>query len=175
MKKFKKMIEWAKEPMLAVLTASLIIGFIVSHVKIPTMSMETTIMTGDHLLVNRLPYYYRDPKRGEVVVFAYEGDYLIKRVVGVPGDNIDIKNGKVHINGEVYDESEYLSDDVQTHIKAGSKISFPYTVPANEYFLMGDNRSNSKDGRVFGTVSRKLIFAKAGIRILPIDNIGKIQ
>ena len=175
MKRLKKIIEWAKEPMLAVLTASLIIGFIVSHVKIPTMSMETTIMTGDHLLVNRLPYYYRDPIRGEVVVFGYEGEYLIKRVVGVPGDIIDIKNGKVHINGEIYDESEYLTQNIQTHIKAGSKINFPYKVSADEYFLMGDNRSNSKDSRVFGTIPRSVIFAKAGIRILPIDNIGKIQ
>ena len=173
--RLKRIIEWLKEPMLAILTASLIIGFIVSHVKIPTMSMETAIMTGDHLLVNRLPYYYRDPQRGEVVVFTYEGEYLIKRVIGLPGDVIDIKNGKVHINEVVYDESGYLNRNVHTHIKAGSKIDFPFIVPQNEYFLMGDNRSNSKDSRVFGAVPRKVIFAKAGIRILPIRNISKIK
>ncbi len=173
--KVKKIIERIKEPMLAVLTASLIISFIVGHVKIPTISMEKTIMPGDHLLINRIPFYYRDPIRGEIVVFKYERDDLIKRVVGLPGDIIDIKNGKLYINGEVLDESSYLEEGTLTYIKTTSDIEFPYTVPEGKYFMLGDNRSSSKDSRVFGSVGREVIYAKALLRIYPFENIGKVE
>lgn len=171
----KLIIEKIKEPILAILAALLISCFIISHTRVPTESMLPTIKPGDHLIVNRLPYYYRDPLRGEVIVFEYGKDHLIKRVIGVPGDQIEIKNDEVYVNGQALDESNYISEKMKTYLFTGSDIKFPYIVPEGYYFVMGDNRLNSKDSRVFGPIKREMIIAKAGYRIFPIQSIGTIQ
>lgn len=173
--KVRKVIEGIKEPILAILTALLISSFIVSHTRVPTESMKFTIYPGDHLIVNRIPYYYRDPKQGEIAVFTYQGDHLIKRIIGVPGDIIDIINNKVYVNGTPIDESNYLDQTVNTYLYSGSVIEFPYQVPEDYYFMMGDNRVNSKDSRVFGPIPRKDIIAKAGLRIFPLQRIGLVE
>lgn len=172
----KRIIETLKEPMFAVLVAIVLIpSFIISNTKVPTESMMPAINPGDYLIVSRLPYYYRDPIRGEIIVFKYNKDFLIKRIIAVPGDKIDIKENKVYINGELLDEGAYLQDSVKTYLYAGSKVDFPYVIPENYYFVMGDNRLNSKDSRVFGAISRSSIIAKAGYRIFPLNTIGKIE
>lgn len=171
----KGIIELIKEPILAFLAAILIICFVISHARVPTESMMPTISPGNHLIVNRLPYYYRDPVRGEVVVFSFDDDYLIKRVIGEPGDKIEIISDKVYVNGKQLDESGYLTQDINTYIFAGAKVTFPLIVPEDMYFVMGDNRINSSDSRVFGPIPREAIVAKAGLRIWPINKIGWIQ
>lgn len=171
----KGTIEKIKEPTLAVLAALLISCFVISHTKVPTGSMSPTIKAGDHLIVNRLPYYYRDPVRGEMIVFEYDTDHLIKRVIGVPGDCVTIQDDEVYINGEPLDESAYLKDEMKTYLFAGSEVIFPYIVPDGYYFVMGDNRINSKDSRVFGPIPRSSIIAKADYRIFPIQSIGVIK
>lgn len=173
--KLRKVIEVVKEPILAVLTALLISSFIISHTRVPTESMKYTIYPGDHLIVNRIPYYYRNPERGEIVVFTYQEDHLIKRVIGLPGDVIDIINNKVYVNGEAIEESPYLEEGVKTYLYSGSAIDFPYEVPTDYYFMMGDNRVNSKDSRVFGPIPRTDIIAKAGFRIFPFKRIGIVE
>ena len=170
----KSLIEKIKEPVLAVLSALLISSFSISHTKVPTASMMTTINPGDHLIVNRMPYYYRDPMRGEIVVFYFEGKHLIKRIIGVPGDEINIESGKVYVNDQPLQE-EYLDHKENTYLYAGAKIKFPYIVPDGYYFMMGDNRSNSKDSRVFGPIARTQIIAKAGLCIYPFDRIGILK
>lgn len=171
----KLTIEKIKEPILAILAALLISCFIISHTRVPTESMMPTISPGDHLIVNRLPYYYRNPVAGEIVVFEKDSDHLIKRVIGVPGDIIDIVENVVYVNGKPLDESRYLGKEMKTYLFAGADIDFPYLVPEEYYFVMGDNRLNSKDSRVFGPVARKDIIAKAGYRIFPIQRIGAIK
>lgn len=172
----KRIIETIKEPILAVLVAMILIpSFIMSNTKVPTESMMPAIAPGDHLIVSRLPYYYRDPKRGEVVVFKYNNDFLIKRIIAVPGDVIDIKENKVYINNVEQDETSYLAQGVKTYLYAGSKVDFPYVIPNEYYFVMGDNRLNSKDSRVFGAIPRSSIIAKAGYRIFPFSAIGEIE
>ena len=172
----KRIIEAIKEPVLAVLVAIVLIpSFIISNTKVPTQSMMPAINPGDHLIVSRIPYYYRDPVRGEIVVFKYNKDFLIKRIIAVPGDEIDIKDNRVYINDELFDETAYLTGSIETYLYAGSNIDFPYVIPEGYYFVMGDNRLNSKDSRVFGAISRDSIIAKAGYRIFPFNNIGKIE
>lgn len=171
----KQTLELIKEPMLAFLAATLIICFIISHTRVPTESMQPTISPGDHLIVNRLPYYYRDPVRGEVVVFVFGEDYLIKRVIGEPGDEINIVADTVYVNGKPLDETAYLAPETKTYIFAGSEITFPYIVPENTYFVMGDNRINSKDSRIIGPIPRDKIIAKAGLRIYPLQDIARIK
>jgi len=171
----KGLIEFLKEPLLAVLAALMISGFIISHTKIPTGSMMLTINPGDHLIVNRLPYYYRDPVRGEIAVFKFQGENLIKRIIGTPGDSIDILNNSIYVNDKQLEEFSYLKDLDSTYKFSDSNITFPYKVPEGYYFVMGDNRKNSKDSRYFGPIPRESIFAKGGLRIYPLNKIGIVQ
>ena len=171
----KMLIERMKEPILAVLAALLISCFIISHTQVPTESMMHTINPGDHLIVNRLPFYYRDPLPGEIVVFEQESEHLIKRIIGQPGDVIDLIDGKIYLNGSILDESMYLDGESVTFPFSKSPIEFPYTVPNGYYFVLGDNRRNSSDSRVFGPVARTSIIAKAGYRIFPIQSIGIVK
>lgn len=171
----RSLIEKIKEPMLAILAALLISSFIMSHTQVPTESMRPTIRPGDHLIVNRLPYYYRNPERGEIVVFNYEGKNLIKRIIGIPGDTIDMQDGKVYVNGKMLDESIYLGEEHETFTFSKSPIAFPYDVPEGTYFVLGDNRRNSSDSRVIGCISRDSIIAKAGYRIYPIHEVGLVR
>ncbi|MHC1750444.1 MAG: signal peptidase I [Cellulosilyticaceae bacterium] len=173
MKAIKNFFEFIKEPLLAVLAALLISQFLVSHTRIPSGSMEHTIETGDHLIVNRIPFYYRDPVRGEIIVFRKENENLIKRVIGEPGDIITIENGKVLVNGTALEENDYVQG--QTMELAYSDITFPYNVPEGEYFVMGDNRQNSQDSRYFGSIQREQIFAKGGLRIYPFNTVGMVK
>lgn len=172
----KILIENIKEPILAVLVAVVLIpSFVMCNTRVPTESMMPAINPGDHLLVNRIPYYYRNPVHGEIIVFKYGKDYLIKRVIAEPGDEINIIENKVYINGELLNESAYLNGEMKTYLFAGSKVKFPYVIPEHSYFVMGDNRLNSKDSRVFGAIPRNSIIAKAGYRIFPFNKMGQVE
>lgn len=173
--KIKGYIEFLKEPLLAVLSALMISTFIISHTKIPTESMMFTINPGDHVIVNQIPYYYRDPDRGEIVVFKFEDENLIKRVIGKPNDVINIIDNSIFVNGEKFDELSYLKNSESTYEFSHSQISFPYQVPEGHYFMLGDNRKNSKDSRYFGPISRESIYAKGGFRIYPFSRIGIVK
>lgn len=122
---------------------------------VPSSSMEPTLMPGDHLVVTR--YLFRDPERGDVVVFEDEsGATFVKRIIGLPGDSIQIEHGRVLLNGEPLDEASYVSpshsDDVTVHV-----------VPRDHLFLLGDNRDLSADSRAFGFVSRAAIVGRAAL------------
>jgi len=122
---------------------------------IPSASMEPTIKTGDVVLVNAMSYKADSTvRRGDVVVFRYKGNDLIKRVVATSGDTVDIANGEVLVNGEAA-QQYYIKDDVltdgETHI----------TVPSGKVFVLGDNRSNSKDSRMIGCISTDDILGQA--------------
>ena len=175
----KKAVEFIKELVLAVLMALLFTSFIISHNKIPSPSMVSTINVGDHILTNMLPYYYRDPHRGEIVVFKQENEGKIeswvKRVVGEPGDTIDILDGNVYVNGEQLDESSYLVDSGISNPIQSMSVSFPYKVPSGEYFLMGDNRPQSHDSRYLGAIKREKIYGKAWVKIYPFSQVGKLN
>lgn len=165
---------WIKEIIFAVIIAWVITTFLFSHIMIPTPSMDPTIVPKDHLMINKIPMYYRNPKSTEIVVFHGEDKELIKRVIGVPGDVLDIKNGSVYINGEKLKE-DYLPKGVRTEIPRNSDIDYPFTLPEGRYFVMGDNRENSKDSRYIGTILRDDIYAIAGLRIWPLRSFGLLK
>lgn len=164
--------EWVREIGIAVLIALFITKFMFAHIVVPTPSMVPTIQINDHLMVNKIPMYYRNPERGEIVVFHGEDKELIKRVIGLPGEVIDIQDGQVYIEGKRIEET-YLIEDIIT--KPVGNMSYPYKIPEEHYFVMGDNRGNSKDSRYIGTVEREQIHAVANLRIWPLKSVGNIN
>ena len=143
--------------------------FVVEAFWIPSASMVPTLKYGDRVLVNKFIYRFTEPQRGDIIVFkSVEGDGqdLIKRVVGVPGDEIAVRGGKLFVNGEPQKEP-YVN-------KKYPDRSFyaPTTVPKDHVFAMGDNRANSQDSRIFGPVPEKNIEGEAFLRFWPPDRIG---
>lgn len=163
----KEIIDWVVTVIIAVVIAVGINKFIVVNAKIPSASMETTIMTGDRIYGNRLAYLKNDPKRGDIVIFKAPDDesvLYIKRVIGEPGDTLIIIDGKVYINGseEPLDESAYVNGTPKGDFG-------PYEVPEGAYFMMGDNRNNSLDARYWNNtyLYRDKILGKAWFRYYP--------
>ena len=165
---------WTKDILLALLIAWLVITFIAQNCTVEGTSMQPTLMDQNRVLINKFIYRFTEPQRGDIIVFKWlnpdtnKEEFLIKRVIGLPGDTIDLLNGNVYVNEAVYDESAYL--DVRT-IKTGD-MDGEIVVPDGEYFVMGDNRGNSKDSRykVVGTVKRSQIVGKAAFRIWPLKD-----
>ena len=172
--------EYFESICVAVILALFVRTFIVQAFKIPTGSMENNLLIGDHLLVNKFVFAPTwtpledwllpiDPiRRGDIVVFKYpeepERDF-IKRVIGLPGETLELKNKRVYINGTLLDEPyvQYLippdaegSEDFDVRVRYG-----PVTVPEGHYFMMGDNRDNSQDSRYWGFLPREYVKGKA--------------
>ena len=135
--------------------------FIIANVNVPTGSMKNTIMESDRLIGFRLSYLFSSPERGDIIIFKYPDDESInyvKRVIGLPGDIVQIIHGKVYVNDEELDEP-YIREPMQDNPQ-----ELTYIVPEDSYFVMGDNRNNSRDSRYWETtnyVSKDKILAKA--------------
>jgi len=138
-------------------------------------SMEPNFSDGNYLIVDEISYRLRDPRRGEVIVFEspVESSRLIKRIIGLPGETIQIENDMIKIysndNYQILDETEYLSEEIQT--AGGLKIS----LNENEYFVLGDNRLASYDSRRFGPIFRNKIIGRVYLRAWPFDFFDKIK
>ncbi|HAV65405.1 MAG TPA: signal peptidase I [Verrucomicrobiales bacterium] len=126
--------------------------FVLATVIIDGVSMEPTFQSGDHCLLNRLATVMGGVDRGDMVVLCDrgEGDYAIKRVIGVPNDDVEIRDGLVFLNGERLDEA-YLADGTRTYAPAGQ---LRFSLGPDSYFVLGDNRALSEDSRYYGPVSR---------------------
>ena len=163
----REIIEWIIVIAISALLALALDKFIIVNAKIPSASMEPTIMTGDRLIGNRLAYINDLPQRGDIVIFKYpdnEKEYFIKRVIGLPGETVTVKNGLVYIDDSdtPLDESDYV---VTTPLGDFG----PYKVPEGAYFMMGDNRNNSMDSRYWNHpyVYKDKILGKAWARYWP--------
>jgi signal peptidase I len=152
---------------------ALVFGFVRPFVMeafwIPSGSMIPTLEIGDRVLVNKFIYRFTDPRRGDIIVFESvdnSNEDLIKRVVGLPGDKIAVRGGKLFVNGEPQKEP-------YTNKKLPDRSFYAQTtVPKNHVFVMGDNRGNSADSRVFGPLPEKNIEGEAFLRFWPPDRIG---
>ncbi len=157
----KEIFSWIRTILLALCLAFFINNFIIVNATVPTGSMETTIMSDDRIIALRLNYYFTSPKRGDIVVFKYPDDpeqktLYVKRIIGLPGDKVEIYDGKVYINNSV----EPLEDEYVT--KSATGDYGPFEVPEDCYFMMGDNRDNSLDSRFWADkyVKRNKILGK---------------
>jgi signal peptidase I len=179
---------WVREGVIvvvvAVLVAVLLRAFVVQTFFIPSGSMEPTLQIGDRILVNKLSYHLHGVDRGDIVVFARPADEncggppvndLVKRVIGLPGELISLSGGHVYIDGKKLDES-WLPAAEQGVTSPGppnspSSLNTPYRVPANHYFVMGDNRTDSCDSRYWGPISKSLIVGKVELRVWPLSSL----
>ena len=166
------LIEWAVVLLVAVGVAVGIRTFVVQTFFIPSASMEPTLMVGDRILVDKLSYHLHAVHRGDIVVFGTppgenagpQVKDLVKRVVGLPGETVSSSGGQVDINGKPLSEPWLVKGTVTTGIQT-------QTVPAGEYFVMGDNRSDSQDSRFFGPIHRSLIVGRVVMKIWPITAV----
>ena len=169
----KEIWEWVKIIVSAAVIALVLNNFIIANSKVPSGSMENTIMTNDRVIGSRLSYLFADPERGDIVIFHYpdnEKVYFVKRVIGLPGDTVDIYGGHVYLNGSQEPlMEEYIREPMMP------EIPMHFEVPEDCYFMLGDNRNYSKDSRFWNNkyVSEDLIVGKALIRYFP--SIKKID
>lgn len=160
----RELMSWAILVAGAFVVAYVFNNFVIVNAEVPTSSMVSTINVDDKLVGFRLSYMFGSPKYGDIIMFnAPDKDdtIYIKRVIGVPGDVIRISNNQLYINGELREEP---------YVKNGWKLNTgdtEYTVPKNEYFVMGDNRDKSSDSREWGTIKKKDIIAKAIFKYYP--------
>lgn len=188
-----EIISWVEVIAVAVILALLIDGFIIINATIPSGSMEKTVMTGDRVLGTRFAYWFSDPKRGDIVVFKYPVDEalgkntkFIKRVIGLPGETVEIKNGAVYINGEKLQE-DYINGTWKVR-----NDGYTFEVPEDHYLMLGDNRNNSyarywpeialregatsdpEEALSFSYVARKKILGKAYFCYWPFRDFGSL-
>ncbi|MDX9745034.1 MAG: signal peptidase I [Syntrophales bacterium] len=173
-----KIQEYAEAIIIAILIAVFIRTFIVQAFKIPSGSMKPTLQIGDHILVNKFIYGVKipwlrntiipvtEPKRGDIVVFIYPQDRskdFIKRVIGLAGDKIEIRNKAIYINDQLYDDGRgvYVDEYVIPGALQPRDNLPPVTVPPDSIFVMGDNRDQSYDSRFWGFVELKDVMGKA--------------
>jgi len=141
-------------------------------------SMYPTFKNGEYILTNLIALKTNGVQRGDVIVFIAPPDHekdFIKRVIGLPGETIELKNGYVYINGKRLDESAYLSSDVKTYGGAFLKDGIPYTIPPNNYIVFGDNRPFSSDSREWGLLSRNAIIGKSFFVYFPLNHMRLVH
>ncbi len=151
----------------ALILALILRTFVVQAFWIPSGSMIPTLMPGDRVLVAKFWYHFTEPKRGQIVVFKYPLDPtrdFVKRLIALPGDTVEIKNGVVYIDDVPLEEPYVKNRDFFSMEKI--------TVPNGQYFVMGDNRPNSQDSRFWGFVPKNYLLGPAFFRYWPLSRLG---
>jgi signal peptidase I len=162
---------WGRDLVIALSLAVVIIIFFYQPVKVEGTSMTPLISDQERIFINKFVYRYEPIERGDVVVFWYPLDRsksFIKRVIGLPEDTVEVREGKVLVNNKLLDEP-YLLEPSSDY----SNLS-PTRIPKDEYFVLGDHRSSSNDSRIFGAVPRKFIYGKAVFAYWPVNHFGSI-
>jgi signal peptidase I len=165
---------WARDLFLSVIIAVIVILFLYQPVKVEGTSMMPALTDQERIFINKFVYRFHigDIDRGDMVVFWYPRDpskSYIKRVIGVPGDRVEVDHGNVFVNGKALHE-DYVPEEYRDEVSMPAKV-----VPENEYFVLGDHRSSSNDSRSWGTVPRQYIYGKAVLVYWPLDKIGLLR
>ena len=167
-------ISWLRDLMVSVLIAAVVILFLYQPVRVEGTSMMPGLIDQERIFINKFAYRFgfSNISRGDTVVFWYPGDpskSFIKRIIGIPGDKIQVTDGKVFVNSAALDEP-YVPEAYADHVSAPPRV-----VPADEYYVLGDHRSSSNDSRVWGTVPRHFIYGKASFVYWPLDRMGVLR
>ncbi len=171
-KVFLELKSWLRDILFAFATAIFIVIFVIQPVKVEGTSMQPRLIDQERIFVNRFIYRFADIRRGDIVVFWYPRDRnksFIKRVVGLPGDELEIRYGSLYVNGQRLDEP-YLKAEFRDRDSLRRE-----TVPAGQYFVLGDHRNSSNDSRNWGFVPGDLIYGKAVFRYWPMSRMGPVD
>ncbi len=171
----KELLGWIVFIFIVVAASWVIVTFVGQRTQVSGSSMETTLSDGDQLIVDKISYRFRDPKRYDIVVFPYryeKNTYYIKRIIGLPGETVQIVNGCVYINGQPL--NEHYGNEVMEEAGLAAE---PITLGEDEYFVLGDNRNNSQDSRAanVGVIHRNELLGRAWVRIWPLSEFGVIK
>jgi signal peptidase I len=167
-------LQWLRDLALSVLIALIVILFLYQPVRVEGTSMMPSLVDQERIFINKFSYRFgiAPVTRGDTVVFWYPGDTsksYIKRVIGIPGDTVEIRRGQVYVNREELSEP-YVPEAYRDHVSMDRMI-----VPEGAYFVLGDHRSSSNDSRTWGTVARSYIYGKAVFSYWPLDRLGTVQ
>ena len=168
----REVLDWILYIGIVLILSWLIVTFVGVRTVVDGQSMEPTLQDGNNLIVDKLSYRFRDTKRYELIVFPYkyeENTFYIKRIIGLPGETVQVKNGEVYIDGEI------LGEDYGAEAMEDAGIaSEPIELGTDEYFVLGDNRNHSSDSRdpSVGVLRREDLIGRAWIRIYPFDEMG---
>jgi signal peptidase I len=193
-KNTKEIRSWGLCILAAFLISSVLKKEVVASVKVEQSSMENTLYSNERLIIDKLSYNFFEPKRGDIIIFhlgegndtiidytfgsliniiskdnSDENSRLVKRVIGVAGDEVNIEDGYVYINDEKIDEPYVKGETISRELK------FPMKVGENQLFVLGDNRNVSKDSRRFGVIDCKQVEGKAIFRVYPFDRKGSVK
>lgn len=176
-KTIREIIGWVVYILIVICATYLIVTYVGQRTKVSGDSMLNTLHNEDNLIVDKISYRFRDPKRYEIIVFPYryaENTYYIKRIIGLPGETVQIIGGYVYVNGEKLDE--HYGREVIEEGKYGLAID-PIELGEDEYFVLGDNRNHSSDSRdsSVGVLTREELIGRAWVRIWPLKSIGVIS
>ena len=171
----KELSGWLLYIVLIIALTWTVVTFVGLRTEVSGSSMETTLSDKDQLIVDKMTYRFRDPKRYDIVVFPYQyqdNTYYIKRIIGLPGETVQILSGMVYIDGKRLDE--HYGNEIMENPGIAEE---PLTLGEDEYFVLGDNRNNSSDSRAsdVGLIHRKDLIGRAWIRVWPLSQIGVIH
>lgn len=171
----RELVEMIGYMIIVLVLAGLIVTFVGQRTMVSGSSMENTLSDKDNLIVDKITYRFSEPKRFDIIVFPYQYEkdtYYIKRIIGLPGETIQIVDGDILINGEVLEESYG-----RERIKSSGRASESITLGDDEYFVMGDNRNESADSREddVGNIKRSNILGRAWVRIWPLNKVGVLK
>lgn len=172
----REIVVWVCEILLTIAAAVIMVSFFGFRVSVIGPSMSPTLESGEKVLVNRFVYKLFDPKQDDLIVFQPNGNekshYYVKRVIAVPGDTVQIKDGAIYVNGELYTEKVKV-ESIENAMMAENEI----LVEEDEYFVLGDNRNNSEDSRYasIGNVKKEYITGQAWMIASPLDRIGLLK
>lgn len=170
-KEKNKWMEWTKVIFFALIIALLIRSFIISTSIVEGQSMEPTLEDGEKVILNKVIYRFSKPKRGDIVIIQTSSKHYVKRVIGLPGENIEVNNHALLINGKEYDES-YIDFDA---LNDTGDVD-PVQIPGDSYFVMGDNRAISKDSRNgLGLITESEIIGRSEWIIYPFNKFSRIK
>lgn len=171
----KELAGWLLYIVLIIALTWIVVTFVGQRTEVSGSSMETTLSDKDQLIVDKMTYRFRDPKRYDIVVFPYQyqdNTYYIKRIIGLPGETVQILSGMVYIDGMRLDE--HYGNEIMENPGIAEE---PLTLGEDEYFVLEDNRNNSSDSRAsdVGLIHRKDLIGRAWIRVWPLSQIGVIH
>ncbi|MBP3488720.1 MAG: signal peptidase I [Roseburia sp.] len=172
----REILSWVIPFAAALVVALLLKNYVIINADVPTGSMENTIMPGNRLIGNRLSYLKDGPKRGDIVIFRYpddEEELYVKRVIGLPGETVDIRDGHIYIDGS----DAPLTEDYLKEEWTVATGDYHFQVPEDSYLMLGDNRNDSWDARYWNNtyVQREKILGKAVVIYWPLQDAGKLE